>query len=138
MAVWLFGIAANVCRGYYRYQKRHPQTPLESVQERMDAHTSDPERHAYHQSILGCALRVMPQLSEERHAESVMQQNKTGRQDARTIADYCAKQSSAPFLAEVPDISRFTHAGQLAAFAGLTPGQQQCGSSLHRPGRLVK
>ncbi len=25
VAAWLFGIAANVCKGYYRYQKRHPQ-----------------------------------------------------------------------------------------------------------------
>lgn len=173
---------------------------------------------------------VNPKLIK-RHAESIMQRNKTDRQDAGTIADYCAKHApdlwspppvanrrlrtlvrhlqtlkedrtrernrlqagisepavlqlinahlafldeqittleqairdhidqepdlktdkelllsipgigdttAALFLAEVPDISRFADASQLAAYAGLTPGQQQSGSSLQRPGRLVK
>lgn len=66
IAAWLFGIAANVCKGYYRYQKRHPQAPLETVSERTDMHTPDLEPHIYRQGILDCALRVMPELSEER------------------------------------------------------------------------
>jgi len=45
---------------------------------------------------------------------------------------------AATFMAEVPDISRFDCASQLAAFAGLTPGQHHSGSSVHRPGKLVK
>lgn len=44
---------------------------------------------------------------------------------------------AAVFLAEVPDVSRFSQASQLAAFAGLTPGQQQSGMSTGRS-RLVK
>lgn len=46
--------------------------------------------------------------------------------------------TAANFLAEVSDISRFQSAGQLAAYAGLTPYQHDSGSSVHRPGRLVK
>jgi transposase len=42
------------------------------------------------------------------------------------------------FMAEVPDISRFESAGQLAAYAGLTPKIHRSGSSINRPGRLVK
>ena len=49
------------------------------------------------------------------------------------VGDVCA----ATFLAEVPDISRFDNAGQVAAFAGLTPGQRQSGISLSGS-RLVK
>ena len=45
---------------------------------------------------------------------------------------------AATFLAEVRDVSRFQNAGQVAAYAGLTPGQRQSGSSLHSPGHLVK
>ena len=173
---------------------------------------------------------VNPKLIK-RHAQSIMQRNKTDRQDAATIADYCLRQTpdlwsppplanrrlrtmvrhlqtlkahrtretnrlkagisepavqqlieehltfldqqiaaleqeitdhidqhpelkedkelltsipgiadttAALFLAEVPDVSRFQQAGQLAAFAGLTPSQQQSGSSIHKPARLVK
>ncbi|MDQ4076687.1 MAG: IS110 family transposase [Chloroflexota bacterium] len=45
---------------------------------------------------------------------------------------------AATFLAEVPDVSRFAQAAQLAAYAGLTPGQRQSGRSLDDPGHLVK
>ena len=41
------------------------------------------------------------------------------------IGDTCAA-----FMAEIPDISRFDHAGQVAAYAGLTPGQRESGTSL--------
>lgn len=173
---------------------------------------------------------VNPKLIK-RHAQSIMQRNKTDRQDAATIADYCLRQTpelwspppvasrrlrtmvrhlqtlkadrtretnrlksnipepavrqliedhlaflnqqiaalaqeiadhidqhpqlkedqelltsipgigemtAALFLAEVPDVSRFQQARQVAAFAGLTPGQQQSGTSMHKPARLVK
>ncbi|MDX1417139.1 MAG: transposase [Candidatus Promineifilaceae bacterium] len=42
------------------------------------------------------------------------------------------------FLAEVPNVNWFAQASQLAAFAGLTPGEQQSGTSLRRKGKLVK
>lgn len=167
----------------------------------------------------------------KRHAEAMMQRNKTDREDALTIADYCAKHAPAPwtppseaylalramvrhlealktdrqrehnrlqsgipnqqvqetierhlafldkqieeltvaiqehidhhpdlkrdkellktipgigdavaavFLAEVPDVSRFAQASQLAAFAGLTPGDRLSGTSLRGRSRLVK
>lgn len=45
--------------------------------------------------------------------------------------------TAALFLAEVPDVTRFPQAKQLAAFAGLTPGEHQSGSQ-RKPGRLVK
>jgi transposase len=44
---------------------------------------------------------------------------------------------AAHFLAEVPDITRFDNAGQLAAYAGLVPAQYQSGSSEHK-GKLAK
>lgn len=45
---------------------------------------------------------------------------------------------AATFLAEIPDVRLFAQADQLAAYAGLTPGEHRSGSSIHRPGRLVK
>jgi RNA polymerase sigma-70 factor (ECF subfamily) len=63
VAAWLFGIASNVCKGYHRYRQRHPQEPLETVAQRKDAETADPERRAYRRGILDCAQRVLPQLS---------------------------------------------------------------------------
>lgn len=45
---------------------------------------------------------------------------------------------AAVFLAEVPHVRSFAQADQLAAFAGLTPGQRQSGTSLNSPGKLVK
>lgn len=44
---------------------------------------------------------------------------------------------AAHFLAEVPDITRFDNAGQLAAYAGLVPTTHQSGNS-ERPGKLAK
>jgi len=46
--------------------------------------------------------------------------------------------TAANFIAEVPNIHRFKTAGQLAAYAGLTPRHHDSGSSIHRRGRLVK
>ena len=42
------------------------------------------------------------------------------------------------FLAEVPNVNWFAQASQLAAFAGLTPGERQSGTSLRGKGKLVK
>jgi len=58
--------------------------------------------------------------------------------DLLTTIPGIGPQTAAHFLAEVPDISRFESAGELAAYAGLTPYQHDSGSSVHRPGRLVK
>jgi transposase len=173
---------------------------------------------------------VNPKLIKK-HAEATMQRNKTDKQDALTIADYCAKQEpdlwtppppsvrqlqvlvrhvealkqdrqrernrrdtsgqaaavvkaidrhvafldkqiadleerisdlieknpdlkqqnkllqtipgvgdkiARTFLAEVPNVHWFAQASQLAAFAGLTPGEGQSGTSLRRKGKLVK
>jgi transposase len=173
---------------------------------------------------------VNPKLIK-RHSQSVMQRNKTDRQDALTIADYCCKQqperwqpaplayrelrelvrhvsalksdrtralnrqqsglgtvavlraieaqieflnqqivdleqqiidhidrdpglkrdkelllsipgigdtTAAVFLAEVQDVSRFSQARQLDAYAGLTPGQRESGTSAHGRPHLIK
>ena len=45
---------------------------------------------------------------------------------------------AATFLAEILDVGLFAQADQVAAFAGLTPGQHRSGTSIHRPGKLVK
>lgn len=65
VAAWLFGIAANVCRGYHRYRQRHPQEPLQAAGQ-IESEAANPERQAYRHGILDCALRVMPELSEAR------------------------------------------------------------------------
>ncbi len=41
-------------------------------------------------------------------------------------------------LAEIPFISSFGRAREVAAFAGLTPGLQESGTSVRRRGRLTK
>lgn len=46
--------------------------------------------------------------------------------------------TSANFIAEVGDISRFESAKQLAAYVGLTPKWHQSGTSVDKPGRLSK
>jgi len=46
--------------------------------------------------------------------------------------------TAANFIAEVPDITRFHSANQLATYAGLTPRKHVSGSSIHRRGCLVK
>lgn len=177
------------------------------------------------------AVSVINPKLIKRHAEAVMQRNKTDAQDALTIADYCAKQQpdlwtppppayralkemvrhvtrlkstrqqernrlqsgpstpkviealedhisfldrqieqleqrihdhidqhpnlkadkellksipgvgdtiAATFLAEIPDVGLFAQADQVAAFAGLTPGHHDSGTSIHRPAKLVK
>jgi len=48
------------------------------------------------------------------------------------------KLTAANFIAEVPDVTRFESAAQLAAYAGLTPRQHKSGSSVRRRTRLVK
>jgi transposase len=45
---------------------------------------------------------------------------------------------AAHFLAEVPDITRFESASQLAAYAGLVPTQHDSGTSVHKKGKLAK
>jgi transposase len=46
--------------------------------------------------------------------------------------------TAAKFLAEVPDVSKFPQASQLAAHAGVTPKSRHSGSSVHSPGRMSK
>lgn len=46
--------------------------------------------------------------------------------------------TAAKFLAEVPDVSQFDQAPQLAAYAGLTPRQHHSGSSVHKPSHMSK
>lgn len=45
---------------------------------------------------------------------------------------------AAHFLAEVPDITYFENAGQLAAYAGLVPTQHDSGTSVKQKGHLAK
>lgn len=46
--------------------------------------------------------------------------------------------TAAVFLAEVADVSRFDQAPELAAFAGLVPGQRYSGTSTRSQGHIVK
>lgn len=189
------------------------------------------EEVAYDLHEQGHQVSVVNPKLIKRHAEATMQRNKTDKQDALTIADYCAKQQpglwtppppsfrrlqvmvrhvealkqdrqrarnrresstqaaevleaidgqiafldkqiadletrinehidsdpelrrrrdllltipgvgdvvSMTFLSEVPDVNLFSQASQLAAYAGLTPGEHQSGSSVRKKGKLVK
>lgn len=60
------------------------------------------------------------------------------QRDLLTSIPGIGETTAANFMAEVPDIARFDSAGQLAAYAGLTPRQHRSGSAIHRPARLVK
>jgi len=46
--------------------------------------------------------------------------------------------TAAKFLAEVPDVTQFDSAAQLAAYAGLTPRKNESGTSIHKRSRLSK
>lgn len=46
--------------------------------------------------------------------------------------------TAAVILAELPEVNHFEHAGQVAAYAGLSPAQRQSGSSLRGKTRLCK
>jgi transposase len=60
------------------------------------------------------------------------------QRDLLTSIPGIGDQTAAHFLAEVIDVHRFQSAQQLAAYAGLTPRNHHSGSSVHKPGRLVK
>jgi transposase len=48
------------------------------------------------------------------------------------------RMTAARFLAEVPDVRRFDHADQLAAYAGLVPKEHASGTSVHRKPTLTQ
>jgi transposase len=60
------------------------------------------------------------------------------QRDLLTTIDGLGDLTAAKFIAEVPDISRFSSASELAAYAGLTPKNYHSGSSVHRRARLSK
>jgi transposase len=60
------------------------------------------------------------------------------KQELLTSIPGVGKLTAARLLAELPDISTFDSAKQLAAYAGLTPAHHQSGSSVHHRPRLSK
>jgi len=46
--------------------------------------------------------------------------------------------TASKLMAELPDVSRFDHVGQVVAYAGLSPQQHTSGSSVHKKSRLTK
>lgn len=46
--------------------------------------------------------------------------------------------TAAKLMAELPQVSRFDHVGQVVAYAGLSPQQHTSGSSVHKKSRLTK
>lgn len=46
--------------------------------------------------------------------------------------------TAAQFMAEIPDVTQFNNAGQLTAYAGMSPRITQSGSSLNRKGAINK
>jgi transposase len=76
----------------------------------------------------------------EQQINDLIDQNPKLRQQLKLLTSIpgIGDTTAASFIAEVPDVSRFESAGQLAAHAGLTPRQHHSGSSVHRRSRLVK
>lgn len=76
----------------------------------------------------------------EKQTNNLIDQHPSLRQKRELLSSIpgIGDNTAAKFLAEVPDVSRFDSAAQLAAFAGLTPRNHHSGSSVHRRGRLVK
>lgn len=60
------------------------------------------------------------------------------KRDLLTSIPGISDTTAAKFLAEIPDVSRFDSAPQLAAYAGLTPRNHHSGSSVHRRAHMVK
>jgi transposase len=225
------GHFSNDPAGYGRMARWLEKRKAKQVHACLEATNRYWEELAYFLDEEGHQVSVVNPKLIKKHAEATMQRNKTDRQDAATIADYCLKHEpdawipppasyrelqamvrhvealkvdrqrernrqksgipsqrvqasiaqhvafideqiaqleeqindhidqdpdlkadkelltsipgigdivAATFIAEVPDVRRFEHASQLAAFAGLTPGQHHSGSSIHRPGKLIK
>ena len=225
------GHFSNDKKGLQKLTKWLKKRRVEQVHACMEATSRYWEEVAYFLYEQSYKVSVVNPKLIKKHAEATMQRNKTDKQDALTIADYCAKHEPAlweppppsvrqlqvlvrhvdalkqdrqrernrretsvqaadvlkaidrhiafldkqvadleqriknlidnnpdlkqqyellrtipgvgdkiarTFLAEVPDINRFAQASQLAAFAGLTPGERQSGTSLYGKGKLVK
>lgn len=221
----------NDLAGFERLGRWLKKRPGKQVHACMEATNRYWEALALFLHDQGIAVSVINPKLIKRHSQTVMQRNKTDRQDALTIADYCRKQqperwqppplayrelremvrhvsalkrdrtralnrqqsglgnvavlraieaqieflnqqiadlekqivdhidqdpdlkrdkelllsipgigdtTAAVFLAEVADVSRFSQARQLDAYAGLTPGQRESGTSVHGRPHLIK
>lgn len=104
--------------------RRQSGIPNQAVEETIEAHIAFLD-----QQIEDLTQRIKTHI--EQHPD--LKRDKALLVSIPGVGDIVA----AVFLAEVPDVSRFSQASQLAAFAGLTPGQQQSGMSTGRS-RLVK
>lgn len=78
--------------------------------------------------------KLEQQINDYIAARPTMQQDKELLVSIPGVGDIVAH----TFMAEVPDVSLFPQAPQVAAYAGLTPGRKESGTSRHSPGHLVK
>lgn len=225
------GQFSNDAAGFGKLSRWLKKRRVEELHACMEATGRYWEALALYLTDEGHGVSVVNPKLVKRHAEAIMQRNKTDTQDALTIADYCAKQQpdlwqppsaayrqlkemtrhvvalkadrqrernrlqaglstphlmqtiaqhitfldeqiaqleaqiqehidqdpelkadkellksipgigdivAATFMAEIPDVRHFAQVGQVAAYAGLTPGEHHSGRSIHKPGRLVK
>jgi transposase len=89
--------------GFARLQRWLQKRKAEPVHACMEATSAYWEELALFLHEQGHPVSVVNPKLIKRHAESIMQRNKTDRQDARTIADYCAKH--APALWSPPPVA---------------------------------
>ncbi|UCC85976.1 MAG: IS110 family transposase, partial [Anaerolineales bacterium] len=76
----------------------------------------------------------------EQQIQQVIHQdpNLKRKRDLLTSIPAIGDTTAAVFLAEVPDVTDFPQASQLAAYAGVTPRQHHSGSSVRRRTRMAK
>lgn len=76
----------------------------------------------------------------EKHIHDLIDQDPSLKRDKQLLKSIpgIGDTTAAVFLAEVTDVSRFSQAPELAAFAGLTPGQHASGASVRSTGHIVK
>jgi transposase len=104
-------------------------------------HSSAPPSDFVLQTIAAHLAFLDEQIAlTEAQIQQLIDQDPTLRQQKDLLKSIpgISDKTAAAFLAEVPDVTRFDSAAQLAAHAGLTPRQHQSGASVHRRGRLAR
>lgn len=120
---------------------RHLEALKESRQQernRLHAGSPSPTVRRTIQEHLDFLEQQIAQLEQE--VQRLSEQDDAQRQQLRLLVSIpgIGPLTAAKFLAEIPDVHAFAHAGQLAAYAGLCPKQHTSGASVRKKSTLAK